>query len=821
MTAVPPQLAVRLPPPRDGFNPALNGYRGFCALLVFCFHLGSAGVVTLPHGSRAADAAAQLWISLAYGVEMFFMISGFVILGSLLRHATLRGFLEDRFIRIFSAWVPALVAVTAVCVLANMKMFADAGVAKSLGIFLANLFLLPPILPLPLVHQGSWSLSYEWMFYLSAVAGAWLVRRRAPQPWAVGAWGLMSALIVCLYPRSLFFLTGVLVFGGQSWFRRHERWLKLPYLSLLVFLVAWRLTGADKASLGETLFSWVAGGRWPAAALAFIASVHLFASITLDASRSFAFLKGRLFQFLGTISYSFYLWHALIMSATKRIALTYLVPRHGVAVGFVFFLLSSLALALLVSWASWALFEVRLAGIVRKRLKRPARAATAPRAATSPRPATPRSASRPAEPPLLAPLRCLWVARYLPYPLDAGAKVYSAKLAEALAEAGATVRFLGFGDVAAVPREAARIEWREVPGVKRARAAVAFSRLPVAAAIDATLGYRALLESQLEERWDAIILDGYGSGWALNRCLAYRNEAPSRANVLVHVSHNHEARLWRTMAEECRGSALERIALRSNAGKVDTLERRLVREVDLLTTITEEDRRSLGGAREEARLLVLPPGYDGRTAGERHIGPATPRRVVLMGSFQWVAKRENLRRFVELADRKFNDHGIGLDIIGEVPAELRSRLEARCRATRFHGFAADLVPFFAAARIGVVPEAIGGGFKLKFLDYIFGRLPVATLDEAAAGLPSDLRGALLTSDTLEDLVDAIISRMDRTEELDRMQKDAFALARDRYRWATRGERLRQAIAEVRRLKASETLEETGVPASAGADLAVS
>ena len=805
------------------FNPALNGYRGFCALLVFCFHLGSAGVVTLPHGSRAADAVAQLWISLAYGVEMFFMISGFVILGSLLRHATLRGFLEDRFVRIFSAWVPALAAVTAVCVLANMKMFADAGTAKSIGIFLANLLLLPPILPLPLVHQGSWSLSYEWMFYLAAVAGAWSMRRRARQPWAVAVWALASALIVCLYPRSLFFLTGVLVFVARPWFGRHARWLRLPFLSLAIFLVAWRFTGADKASLGATLFTWVADGRWPAAVVAFIASVHLFASITLKASRAFAFLTGRVFQFLGTISYSFYLWHALVMSATKRVALTYLVPRHGVAIGFAFFLLSSLALGLLVSWASWALFEVRLAGVLRRRLKRSARAVAAPNTAPWPaaRPPTASPAARPSETPLLGPLRCLWIARYLPYPLDAGAKVYSAKLAEALAEAGTTVRFLGFGDVRAMPLQGAPIEWREVPGAKRRRASVAFSRLPVAAAIDATAGYRALVESQLEERWDAIILDGYGSGWALNRCLAYRDAASCRGSVLVHVSHNHEARLWRTMAEDCRGSSLERLALRSNAGKVDTLERRLVREVDLLTTITEEDRRSLGAARGEARVLVLPPGFDGWTAGERRIGAATPRRVVLMGSFQWVAKRENLRRFVELADTKFHDHGIGLDIIGEVPTELRSRLEARCRATRFHGFAADPAPFFAAARIGVVPEAIGGGFKLKFLDYIFARLPVATLEEAAAGLAPDLRGALLTSDTLEGLVEAIVSHIDRIGELDRMQENAFALARECYRWSTRGERLRRAIAEVRRAPASAALEEAAVPEPSAADLAVS
>src|ERR1043165_6713290 len=93
------------------FNPAVNGYRGLCALLVFVFHCGSAGVIAWPSGSLLADSGAWLWSACRYGVEMFFMISGFVILGSLLRHASVQASLQDRVVRIFSAWVPTLIVV--------------------------------------------------------------------------------------------------------------------------------------------------------------------------------------------------------------------------------------------------------------------------------------------------------------------------------------------------------------------------------------------------------------------------------------------------------------------------------------------------------------------------------------------------------------------------------------------------------------------------------------------------------------------------------------------------------------------------------------
>jgi len=403
--------------------------------------------------------------------------------------------------------------------------------------------------------------------------------------------------------------------------------------------------------------------------------------------------------------------------------------------------------------------------------------------------------------PEAAAIKCLWIARNIPYPADTGAKVYSAKLAESLAITGVLVRFLGFGSHDSIPESASAVEWVAVNSARRSEIIALFSRLPNAAAIDATSAYRLLLEEQLREHWDAIVLDNYSAGWALDRCLAYCYSRQPRP-VLAHVSHNHEAAAWHCMASQAQTSLPRRIVFWQNAMKVSTLEQRIVRSVDLLSAITEEDCAALLAPLPRSTAvphnITLTPGFAGTIAAPRTIDNNTPRRVAIVGSFHWVMKQENLRRFVESADASFARRGIQLDVIGDMPPELRAELQSRSSATHFHGFVDDPAILLAQARMAIVPELIGGGFKLKFLDYLFARAPIATLAGAAAGLPQSLRGEMLVRDDVESLVAGIVAEIDDFETLNRRQRHAFDLAQTLYRWEDRGRQLNQAIMQLHR-----------------------
>ena len=130
--------------------------------------------------------------------------------------------------------------------------------------------------------------------------------------------------------------------------------------------------------------------------------------------------------------------------------------------------------------------------------------------------------------------------------------------------------------------------------------------------------------------------------------------------------------------------------------------------------------------------MVL-PGYEERVVADRRITDSIPRRAVIVGSFDWIAKRANLEEFVAVADPTFAEAGAELVVIGRGPDQWLDEMRQRTRATTFTGFVDSVTPYLDGARLGIVSERSGGGFKHKVLFYVFNRVPVAVLAGSIRG----------------------------------------------------------------------------------------
>jgi hypothetical protein len=394
-------------------------------------------------------------------------------------------------------------------------------------------------------------------------------------------------------------------------------------------------------------------------------------------------------------------------------------------------------------------------------------------------------------------VRCLWLARLIPLPPNSGEKIYTARLAQALVAAGASVTFMGLATSAASSLPAAetfesRIEWRIVPGRPIPPFLALASPLPFAAARFGIRAYAQHLEAILRERhFDGVILDHYPMIWAIGHFKGSKRNGTRP--LITYISHNFETEVAADIARNFRGNLFRKVALQANAWKTANAELRLARIADLIVANTEEDATCLARLSPLSAKLVVPPAYHGPRAPERQIVQDTPRRVAIVGEYHWMAKQINLAAFLEAADPVLQNAGVGIDIVGDGPDSFRIAWESKVMATRFHGFVDDLSEFLAQRRMGLVIEETGGGFKHKALNYVFNRVPIAAIKGSIAGLPLTPGLDYLGFESMRELAQGVADVIDDIERLNSMHQAAYEKCNTGFDWSDRGRTLYDAI----------------------------
>jgi peptidoglycan/LPS O-acetylase OafA/YrhL len=289
--------------------PELDSLRGLAILSVLFFH-GMAPVQNagLSHFGKIIFVASQYgWV----GVNLFFVLSGFLITGILVNSRERHDYYQRFYIRRALRILPALYALLVVLLAGGWINWEFLLLST---VFLANS---APLLGVPLLYGPLWSLAVEEHFYLLWPA---LVRKMSARRsmLILAAIFLLTPLFrevgfaLARYPQnsvSLYTWSNLdgLALGGllaiclrQPWFRREQ----LSRAALPVLLVG----------VAAFLFTL----EYPRAKPAFVASTCNLASagllscaLLLGTSR-WSFLVDRpILKFLGFISYGLYLVHLL------------------------------------------------------------------------------------------------------------------------------------------------------------------------------------------------------------------------------------------------------------------------------------------------------------------------------------------------------------------------------------------------------------------------------------------------------------------------------------------------------------------------------
>jgi peptidoglycan/LPS O-acetylase OafA/YrhL len=311
----------------------LDAIRGLAALAVVVFHLWYIG----PMEEVGVFAVLQ------YAVDVFFILSGFLITTIILEHGGHRGFLRSFYARRFLRTWP-IYYLTLLVAAASARWWWPRPLSEWLPFYLTytqNLSLYGfQELPQPVHLNHCWTLAIEEQFYLLWPLLLLLLGRRWLVPMCLGLLALSAAARGAgFYDRLLIsrcdgFALGALLaaLSRGGFMERHPG--------------GWRLVSALAA--GASLIALAATWRVRALHLTFM-NLAFAASLSLVLGsvghRALAPLRDRRLVYLGVISYGVYLYHPLVFAVVDCVGRHWLLD------------IGKIGLVIVVAGLSWAWVE--------------------------------------------------------------------------------------------------------------------------------------------------------------------------------------------------------------------------------------------------------------------------------------------------------------------------------------------------------------------------------------------------------------------------------------------------------------------------------
>ncbi|MFF5518480.1 acyltransferase family protein [Streptomyces coeruleorubidus] len=142
----------------------LDALRGIAALVVVFDHSSYAFMAELRRELMPEFNTSR------YGIMVFFLVSGYIIPASLERRGCVRTFWIGRLFRIYPLWAAVVIAALIASVLGFAEIRADFTGHSVATVAVAHVTLLQELLATPNLLLVLWTLSYEMAFYLLVVA---------------------------------------------------------------------------------------------------------------------------------------------------------------------------------------------------------------------------------------------------------------------------------------------------------------------------------------------------------------------------------------------------------------------------------------------------------------------------------------------------------------------------------------------------------------------------------------------------------------------------------------------------------------------------
>jgi peptidoglycan/LPS O-acetylase OafA/YrhL len=312
----------------------MEGMRAFAALMVFFVHFRALFHPYFQTGSlfqTFAETASRIGHA---GVDVFFVISGFLMYGIVLRGRSNFGeYLKNRVRRLYPAFLVCLTIYVILSFFYPSVSKLPASFGPALLYLAANLAMLPGMTSIVPLMNVAWSLSYEWFFYLSLPALVWALRLRRWKSWQRIVFFLLLAMAHVYFStigaidwvRLIMFISGIILW---ELVKNHGLGLRLrawgEYLVIAAFALNLAWIGSSHLITGVAALVMVHVPR-PYAPSLFLTVFGLCAYTFFFNGVLAKVFSWDYLRWVGNMSYSYYLVHPLALHGT-RILVNALVP---------------------------------------------------------------------------------------------------------------------------------------------------------------------------------------------------------------------------------------------------------------------------------------------------------------------------------------------------------------------------------------------------------------------------------------------------------------------------------------------------------------
>src|SRR5262245_27609564 len=320
---------------------AMEGMRGVAVLLVFCVHYHALFQRYLADGSTAMRVSRYVGTVGHAGVDLFFVLSGFLIYGATIRRAApFMRFMRRRVQRIYPTFLAVLSLYLLLTVLFPAQSKIPHAVVPAAEYLAANVLLLPGLFSIEPIITVAWSLSYEFFYYIALPL---VVAALGMRGWRRGSRVLfflvLFAFVVASPPwiggarsRMGMFIPGILLYeaieSGAA-----ARWVGRRGESVALVLAVAGLATASMLRPTSGVRLDLDLGFLHGAGLRLLLLGPSFFLLTLYAFAHAGALRRamewRPLRYLGNMSYSYYLLHGVTLTAVGLVAMRLVPPAPG------------------------------------------------------------------------------------------------------------------------------------------------------------------------------------------------------------------------------------------------------------------------------------------------------------------------------------------------------------------------------------------------------------------------------------------------------------------------------------------------------------